>query len=253
MGLGDFADSSTGSGTSSKSRGPEDDAKEADKNPPQEEHMTMDKDEEENRKGSRPEGKMDKDLVAPSPPRVSSTSSERKPSFTMGLRKRAGPGRCGAAAFDDAVDGMEDDEDWDFPLPVGSTEGNPMGGKRAKSGVGGNSPRGKPVGRRTRRDRDKDEDEEEEEEMTQEREGSTESSTSHSSQELTPDSRQGLKIYMTLACKLLSKSNCFQLSNSSSTSLLDAAGALEQAEETDGSEDGRVTELIVDSPPSKSF
>ncbi|XP_075879607.1 zinc finger MYM-type protein 4-like isoform X2 [Nelusetta ayraudi] len=213
MGLGDFADSSTGSGTSSKSRGPEDDAKEADKNPPQEEHMTMDKDEEENRKGSRPEGKMDKDLVASSPPRVSSTSSERKPSFTMGLRKRAGPGRCGAAAFDDAVDGMEDDEDWDFPLPVGSTEGNPMGGKRAKSGVGGNSPRGKPVGRRTRRDRDKDEDEEEEEEMTQEREGSTESSTSHSSQELTPDSRQ------------------------------DAAGALEQAEETDGSEDGRRSEL----------
>lgn len=58
---------------------------------------------------------------------------------------------------------------------------------------------------------------------------------------------------MTLACKLLSESNCFQLSNSSSTSLLDAAGALEQAEETDGSEDGRVTELIVDSPPSKSF
>lgn len=104
MGLGDFADSSTGSGTSSKSRGPEDDAKEADKNPPQEEHMTMDKDEEENRKGSRPEEKMDEDLVAPSPPRVSSTSSERKPSFTMGLRKRAGPGRSGAAAFDDGSD-----------------------------------------------------------------------------------------------------------------------------------------------------
>lgn len=163
--------------------------------------MTMDKDEEENRKGSRPEEKMDQDLVEPSPPRVSSTSSERKPSFTMGLRKRAGPGRSGAAAFDDAVDGMEDDEDWDFPLPVGSTEGNLTGGKRAKSGVGGNSPRGKPVGRRTRRD----EDEEEEEEVTQERESSTESSTSHSSQELTPNSRQGLKIYMTLACKLLSK------------------------------------------------
>lgn len=198
MGLGDFADSSTGSGTSSKSRGPDDDTKEVDKNPPQEEHMTMGKDKEENRKGSRTEEKMDEELDEMSPPRISSTSSERGPLFTMGLRKRTGPGRSGAAAFDDAVDGMDDDEDWDFPLPVGSTEGNLTGGKRAKSGVGGNSPRGKPFGRRTRRD----EDEEEEEEMTQEREGSSESSTSNSSQELTPDSRQGWKIHMISACKL---------------------------------------------------
>lgn len=187
MGLGDFADCSTGSGTSSKSRGPEDDAKEADKNLLQEEHSTMGKDEEENRKGSCPEEKMEEDFDEPSPLRVSSTSSEQKSSFAAGSKKGEVPGRGDEAAFDDAVDGMEDDEDWDFSLPVGSTEGNLMGGKKPKSGVVGELPRGKAIGNQTRRE----EDEEEEEEVTQEKEGSTESSTSHSSQEHTPDSRQG--------------------------------------------------------------
>lgn len=183
MGLGDFADSSTGSGTSSKSRGPEDDAKEGDENPQQAEQVTMDKDEEVNRKSSTPEEKMDEGLDELSPPHISS-SSEQQSSFTMGTKKSEAPGRSGEAACDDAVDGMENDEDWDFSLPMSSTDG----GKGLKSGVEGNSPRRKTFRHNTERD------EEEEEEMTQEREGSTESSTSHSSQELTPDSRQGLNI-----------------------------------------------------------
>lgn len=185
MGLGDFADSSTGSGTSSKSRSPEDDAKEGDENPPQ---VTMDEDKEVNRKSSTLVEKMDKGLDELSPSHISSTSSERQSSLTTGTKKSEGPGRSGEAAFDDAVDGMEDNEDWDFSLPVDSTDSHPMSGKGPKSAVEGNSARRKSLRHRNRRD------EEEDEEMTQEREGSTESSTSHSSQELTPDSRQGLNI-----------------------------------------------------------
>lgn len=188
MGLGDFADSSTGSGTSSKSRGPEDNVQKEDENPPQAEQVTMDKDEEVNRKSSTVEEKMDEGLDELSPPHISSTSSGRQSSFTMGTKKSEGPGRSGEAACDDAVDGMEEDEDWDSSLPVGSKDVHLMGGKGQKSGVEGNSPRRKSLRHRTRRDK------EEEEGMTQEREDSSESSTSHSSEELTPDSRQGLNI-----------------------------------------------------------
>lgn len=189
MGLGDFADSSTGSGTSSKSRGAEANAKEGVENLPQTEQVTVD--EGINRKSSTQEEKMDEGLAKLSSPQISSTSS------TLETKKRSVEAACDAA-----VDGMENDEDQDFSLPIGSTNSQLMAGKRPRSVVEANPPRRKSLRRRTRTKAAEEaaaaaaaeEEEEEEQMMTQERESSSESSTSHSSQELTPDSRQGLSL-----------------------------------------------------------
>lgn len=187
MGLGDFADSSRGSATSSKSGGPEDENKGGDKNLPQEEHQMIDEDEEEDSKGGRPEEKIDEELEELSLPHVSSTSSERHSLFTMRTKKAEGAGKSGGAAFDDAVDGMEDDEDWHFALPIGSMEDDQMGSKRPQTRSRSNLSRGKPFSHQSRGE----EDEEEDEEMTQEGDGSTDSNTSHSSQEHTPENSRG--------------------------------------------------------------
>lgn len=186
MGLGDFADSSRGSATSSKSGSPEDETKEGDKNLAQEEHQIIDEDEEDS-KGGRPEEKIDEELEELSLPHVSSTSSERHSLFTMRTKKAEGAGKSGGAAFDDAVDGMEDDEDWHFALPMGSMEDDQMGSKRPQTRSTSNLSRRKPFSHQSRAE----EDEEEDEEMTQDRDGSTESNTSHSSQEHTPENSRG--------------------------------------------------------------
>lgn len=225
MGLGDFADSSMGPGTSSKSRGAEDDAKVGDENLPQAEQVTMG--EEVNRKSSTLEEKMDESLDKP--PQISSTSSERQSSSTTETKKSEGPGRSRDAACDDAVDGMGNNEDWDLSLPMRSSDSQLMAGKGPKSGVEANLPRRKSLRLHSRTSR-------EEKEMPQEIEGSTESSTSHSSQELTLDSRQGLNLchLHVLLCSLTA------LVIPSSPLFLGATHVLEQPEETEGSEDGGV-------------
>ncbi|XP_035529892.1 zinc finger MYM-type protein 4-like [Morone saxatilis] len=176
MGLGDFADSSRGSATSSRSGG-QDETKEADKTSGPGEDQQI---EEEHSNGSRQEEKMDEGMGEPSFPRISSPSSDRHSSFTMGTNEGGGRGgRSGGAAFDDAVDGLEDDEDWHFALPMGSLEGVGKGNK--KQPEAGNSV--------TQEDPFAHQPREEEEEP--EREGSSESAnTSHSSQDHTPDNSQ---------------------------------------------------------------
>uniref|UniRef100_A0A8P4FX73 PiggyBac transposable element-derived protein domain-containing protein n=1 Tax=Dicentrarchus labrax TaxID=13489 RepID=A0A8P4FX73_DICLA len=176
MGLGDFADSSRGSATSSRSGG-QDETKEADKTsgPGEDQHI-----EEEHSNGSRQEEKMDEGMGEPSFPRISSPSSDRHSSFTMGTNEGGGRGgRSGGAAFDDAVDGLEDDEDWHFALPMGSLEGVGKGNKKQPE-AGNSVTQEDPFAHQPR-------DEEEE----PEREGSSESAnTSHSSQDHTPDNSQ---------------------------------------------------------------
>ncbi|XP_044023735.1 zinc finger MYM-type protein 4-like isoform X3 [Siniperca chuatsi] len=193
MGLGEFADSSRGSATSSKSGG-QDETKEVDETSGQEEHQQV---EEEDSNSSRQEEKMDEGMGEPSFPRISSPSSDRHSSFTMGTNK-AGGGGSGGAAFDDALDGLpsfgpeeEDDEDWHFALPMGTLENLHVGktnSKRSPPGVGNNVTRGNPFACQPREEEEEEEDEEEEE---QEREGSNGSAnTSHSSQDHTCDNSQ---------------------------------------------------------------
>lgn len=188
MGLGDFADSSRGSASSSRSGG-QDETKAEDKTSVQEEHQPVEEDEDSN--GSRQEEKMDEGMGEPSFPPISSTSSDRHSLFTLGTNKGEGAGRSGGAAFDDALDGMEDDEDWHFALPMGSLDEVHMGeanGKRSQAGAGKNI---------TRRDPFVHQPREEEEEEVQEREGSSQSTnTSHSSQDHTPENSQGKAAHM---------------------------------------------------------
>ncbi|XP_076604151.1 zinc finger MYM-type protein 4 isoform X2 [Chaetodon auriga] len=191
MGLGDFADSSRGSATSSRSGGP-DETKGDDKTSGQEEHQQVEEEdeeeeEEEDSNGSRQEEKMDEGMGEPSFPRISSPSSERHSLFTMGTSEGGGAGQRGGrggAAFDDALDGLEDDEDWHFALPMGSLEEDAQMGeanrKRSQPGVGNNISRGDPFSHPPR-----------EVEEEQEREGSSGSAnTSHSSQDPTPEHSQ---------------------------------------------------------------
>ncbi|KAM8736654.1 zinc finger MYM-type protein 4-like isoform 2-T2 [Acanthopagrus schlegelii] len=178
MGLGDFADSSRGSATSSKSGG-QDETKGAEKI--SEEHQPV---EEEDSNSSRQEEKMDEGMGDPSFPRISSTSSDRHTLFTMGTSEGGrGAGRSGGAAFDDALDGLEDDEDWHYALPMDSMEDANIGDgnrKRNQPRVGNNLTRGSSFAHQPRG----------EEEEEQDREGSSGSAnTSHSSQ--TDNSQDG--------------------------------------------------------------
>lgn len=183
MGLGDFADSSRGSASSSRSGGQGEGVKGEDEILGQEEQQPV---EEEDSNGSGQEEKMDEGTGEPSFPRVPTPSSERRSSFTLGNNEGGGgggAGRSGGAAFDDAVDGLEDDEDWHFALPMGSLEDVPMGkANRTQPGVGNNATQDDPFANQPR----------EEEEEEQDREGSSGSAnTSHSSQDRSPDNSQG--------------------------------------------------------------
>ena len=195
MGLGDFADSSRGSATSSKSGG-QNETKGVDETSGQGEHQPV---EEEDSNGSRQEEeKMDEGVGEPPFPRVSSPSSDPQSSFAMrtnaGRGGRAGP--SGGAAFDDAVDGLEDDEDWHFALPVGNLDDINMSEdnrKITRATARNNATQGSPFAHQPR------EDEEE-----PEREGSSGSAnTSHSSQDHTPDNSQGKAAYISEARQLL--------------------------------------------------
>lgn len=108
MGLGEFADSSTGSGSSSKSG--------------QDEGKVVEKDQplgEEDSNCSRREEKMEEEVDEF--PSVASFSSE--PSFTAGASAGSG-----GAALDNAMDapppcGADDeDDDWDFTFPIKSSQ-----------------------------------------------------------------------------------------------------------------------------------
>ncbi|XP_029349151.1 zinc finger MYM-type protein 4 isoform X2 [Echeneis naucrates] len=180
MGLGDFAESSRGSATSSRSGG-QDETKGTDEASGQEEHQQG---EEEDSNGSRQEEKTDEG-AGESFPRISSPCSGQPSSFTMGNNK-VGGGRHGGAAFDDALDGLpaygqeEEEEDWHFALPMGSLEDvdiTKTNQKRRQPEEVTSVSQGEPRG--------------EEEEREREREGSVGSAnTSHSSQAHTPDNSQ---------------------------------------------------------------
>lgn len=194
MGLGDFADSSRGSAASSKSGG-QDETKGEDKTSGQEEHQQAEAEreevEEDDSSGSRQEEKMDEGMGEPPFPRISSASSDQNSLFTVETNEGAGAGagRSGGAAFDDALDGMEDDEDWHFALPMGSIDEVHMAETSRKKSQPAAGNKVTPVDPFAHQPR---EEEEEEEEQEQEREASSESTnTSHSSQDHTPDNSQG--------------------------------------------------------------
>ncbi|KAM7404035.1 hypothetical protein PAMA_004449 [Pampus argenteus] len=187
MGLGDFADSSRGSATSSRS-GDQEETKEVDEASGQEERQPV---EEEDSNGSRQEEKMDKAVEEAPFPHSASPSTDRHSSFTMGTKEGGGGGGgSGGAAFDDALDGLpvygpeEDDEDWHFALPMGTLEDvdvNKTNRKAKQQGPGVNKTEGDSFAQEPR-------EEEEEEEEDREREGSSGSAnTSHSSQDHTPE------------------------------------------------------------------
>lgn len=187
MGLGDFADSSRGSASSSRSGGQEE-TKGVDETSGQGEPQQVEEDESS---GSKQEEKMDEGTGESSFPRISSPTSVRHSSFNMGANEGGGGGGSGGAAFDDALDGLpsfgpeeEDDEDWHFALPMGTLEDvnlSKSNRKAGQPGAGNNVPRGEPFARQPR-----------EEEEEQEREASSGSAnTSHSSQDHTPDNSRG--------------------------------------------------------------
>ncbi|XP_068194738.1 zinc finger MYM-type protein 4 isoform X3 [Antennarius striatus] len=206
MGLGDFAESSQGSAASSKSGG-HDDTKGTDKLSGQGEHQQVD----EESSGSRQEEKMEEGTGEASFPLISSTSSDQHSLFTTETNEGGpgrGTGRSGGAAFDDAVDGLEDDEDWHFALPMGSLEDANIGETSGKENQPGPGDKGPQCDAFTCPPREEEE---------QEREVSCGSSnTSHSSREHTPDNSQG--------------------------------GVLNQAEETEDSQEGEKSEAAPISP-----
>lgn len=168
MGLGDFAESSRGSATSSKS-GCQVETKGGDGTSEQGAIQQA----EEDSNSSRHEEKMDTGAGEASFP----PAPGRHTSFTMGTDEGGGTG----AVFDDALDGLpsfgaeEDDEDWHFALPMGSLEDVDVG-----------KTNGKPSGEENSGNHCEREEEEREQEGSS---GST--NTSHSSQEHTPDNSQG--------------------------------------------------------------
>ncbi|XP_054652063.1 zinc finger MYM-type protein 4-like isoform X5 [Dunckerocampus dactyliophorus] len=110
MGLGDFADSSRGSNTSSRSGGQEE-TKAVDEVPGPEEQQP---EQDSSNSSSRQDAKM----------------NDQHSSFTMQPSEGGGSGE---AAFDDALDGLasfgpeeeeeeDDEEDWHFSLPAGTLE-----------------------------------------------------------------------------------------------------------------------------------
>ncbi|XP_033497990.1 zinc finger MYM-type protein 4-like isoform X3 [Epinephelus lanceolatus] len=181
MGLGEFADSSRGSASSTRSGG-QDETKGVDETSGQGENQPV---EEEDSNGSRQEEKMDEEIGESSLPPISSPASVRRSSFTMSTTEGGGGGGSGGAAFDDALDGLpsygpeeEEEEDWHFALPMGTLEDVSVGktkGKTGLPGAGNNTTRGEPFP------------------QEEEREASSGSAnTSHSSQDHTPEnSRDG--------------------------------------------------------------
>ncbi|KAM3833892.1 LOW QUALITY PROTEIN: zinc finger MYM-type protein 4-like [Diretmus argenteus] len=126
MGLGDFADNSRGSATSSRSSSQEE-TKGVEENSGQREQQKAG---EEDSNGSGREEKMDEGTGQSSfPPLASPSSDGHSPSGGGGEG-----GRSGGAAFDDVLDGVpvygaeeeeeeeEEDEDWHFALPMDTLE-----------------------------------------------------------------------------------------------------------------------------------
>lgn len=182
MGLGPYADSSRGSVTSSKS-GDQDETTGIDKSPGQVNALQP----EEESNGSRQEEKMDEGSGEALLPHTSPPSSDQTSLFIMRANEGEGTGRCGGAAFDDAVDGMEDDEDWRFALPSGTLDNARAGdanGKKRQPGLERSSNPENCFDSRSRKDQ--------EDEQEKEQERSSESpDTSHSSQGHSPDNSQG--------------------------------------------------------------
>lgn len=180
MGLGPYADSSRGSVTSSKS-GDQDEATGIDKSPGQVNALQP----EDESNGSRQEEKMEEGSGEVLLPHTSPPSSDQPSLFIMRASDGEGTGRRGGAAFDDAVDGMEDDEDWHFALPSGTLNDARAGdanGKKRQPGLERSSNPENCFASRSRKDQ---EDE-------QEKERSSESpDTSHSSQGHSADNSQG--------------------------------------------------------------
>ncbi|XP_040055245.2 zinc finger MYM-type protein 4-like isoform X2 [Gasterosteus aculeatus] len=178
MGLGDFADSSSGSASSSQ-----DEAKGGDETSGQGECQPV---EEEDTNDSSKEEKMDEGAGESSLPRTSSPSTVRPSSFSVGTTERGG---VGGAACDDALDGLpvfgpeEDDE----VLPIDSLEDANVGKKAAQQDAASNATPGEPSVGHPIEEAEVEEEVEEEEEQ-QERGGSTGSAnTSHSSKDHTLD------------------------------------------------------------------
>lgn len=180
MGLGPYADSSRDSVTSSKS-GDQEEATGIDKSPGQVNPLQP----EDESNGSRQEEKMEEGSGEELIPHTSPPSSDQPSLFIMRANDGEGTGRCGGAAFDDAVDGMEDDEDWHFALPsgtLGDARADDANGKKRPPGLERSSNPENCFASHSRKDQ---EDE-------QEKERSSESpDTSHSSQGHSPDNSQG--------------------------------------------------------------
>uniref|UniRef100_UPI003AAE8806 zinc finger MYM-type protein 4 n=1 Tax=Centroberyx gerrardi TaxID=166262 RepID=UPI003AAE8806 len=188
MGLGEFADSSRGSATSSRSSVQEE-TKGAEENSGQEEQQPAG--EEDSNGSRREEERMDEGAGESSFPRLASPSPDRHSPFTMGT-SGGGGGGSGGAAFDDALDGLplygaeEEDEDWHFALPMGTLEDvdvDKANRKRSRPNDGNTETRDDPFAGEPR--------EEEERDKEGEREGSSGSAnTSHSSQDHSPENSQ---------------------------------------------------------------
>ncbi|CAJ1074037.1 zinc finger MYM-type protein 4-like isoform X2 [Xyrichtys novacula] len=174
MGLGEFADSSRGSASSSRSGG-QDEGKGVDDTSGAGEPQQG---EGEDSSSSRQEEKMKDRAEEPSFPRIS----------TRTLRTNdGGGGESGGAALDNALDGLpsfepdEEDENWHFSLPVDSLDEAKAGKanrKESQTGSMNNESLENPFAQQPQ----------EEEEGEQDREESSGSAnTSHSSQDPTPE------------------------------------------------------------------
>lgn len=180
MGLGPYADSSGGSVTSSKS-GDQDEATGIDKSPAQVNPLQA----EEESNGSRQEEKMEEGSGEPPVPHTPPPSYDQPSLFIMRANDVEGTGRCGGAAFDDAVDGMEDDEDWHFALPSGTLDDARTGdanGKKRQPGQERSSNQENSYANQSRKDQVDEQDKER---------SSDSPDTSHSSQGHSPDNGQG--------------------------------------------------------------
>ncbi|KAG7510776.1 zinc finger MYM-type protein 4-like isoform X2 [Solea senegalensis] len=220
MGLGDFAESSRGSASSSRSGG-QDETKEVDetsgKEEPQQaeeedEEEEEEEEEEDDSNSSKQEEKIEEPVEEPmeepmeepveepveepmeepveeaveepSFPPVSSSSSDRPSLFAMRRKKGGG---SGGAAFDDALDGLpmygpeEEDEDWHFALPVGSLEDVDVE-KKKRQQIQAEEGNDSSVD-----DSSAPEPKGEEEEVREKGESTESANTSHSSQDPTPE------------------------------------------------------------------
>ncbi|XP_019731663.1 zinc finger MYM-type protein 4-like isoform X2 [Hippocampus comes] len=185
MGLGDFADSSQGSNTSSKSGGLEG-TKAADEISGLE--APHHPDEDSSNSSSRQQEKIGEGVEESSSPRIASPVTDQRSSFTMGPSEGGGSGE---AAFDDALDGLpsfgpeeeeEEDEDWHFALPAETLQDDDCDKSKCKS----NQLREKH--NKIQEDRSPLEPREEVEEEQEREVTSCSANTSHSSKDNTPES-----------------------------------------------------------------